>query len=427
MLKQRLLDSGSGLPSSLVLFCTDPQTSKTAPVTVSSPDPFPTHTSLKDLRALIEQESLLVQPFVFLVHGAEVPLHLEREILFFNKSASEVAIRLLPVNRERSSHASEVNLSTYKPLGDVPNDSDEESKQLQPPLLTRKISATDHLVDMFLAPGAPPTSVPSPTEQALDRVFVGFQMLENMAKDQLSQKSLLQDDQGKSIMHKKQDGREEEMKFIESFGTSVASGITSKQVIVMTKDGKFKKLGDVFQAVEYVGSLPKSWESVRWIDVQGQNYQNIAALGCELSLHPLTVDDCVETTRQKLEPFQKYLFMVLESLHHVYYFKSVDNPLRIVFTSGYVVTFHEHPLYMINCHFERTLKKLFSTAFGNSLDSFDLFHTLLSSMITTDEKAVMKIEAEVGAMEDVIYQETMKSREGFLQVFLILLAWSNSV
>jgi len=268
---------------------------------------------------------------------------------------------------------------------------------------------------MFLAPGAPPTSVPSPTEQALDRVFVGFQMLENMAKDQLSQKSLLQDDQGKSIMHKKQDGREEEMKFIESFGTSVASGITSKQVIVMTKDGKFKKLGDVFQAVEYVGSLPKSWESVRWIDVQGQNYQNIAALGCELSLHPLTVDDCVETTRQKLEPFQKYLFMVLESLHHVYYFKSVDNPLRIVFTSGYVVTFHEHPLYMINCHFERTLKKLFSTAFGNSLDSFDLFHTLLSSMITTDEKAVMKIEAEVGAMEDVIYQETMKSREGFLQ------------
>ncbi|WP_431134186.1 magnesium/cobalt transporter CorA [Psychroserpens mesophilus] len=84
-------------------------------------------------------------------------------------------------------------------------------------------------------------------------------------------------------------------------------------------------------------------EQVTWININGlNNIQDIEKLGTHYNLHPLTLEDIVNTSqRPKLEEFQNYIFIVFKML----YFKDNEElhyeHLSMVVGSDYVLTFQE--------------------------------------------------------------------------------------
>jgi magnesium transporter len=87
----------------------------------------------------------------------------------------------------------------------------------------------------------------------------------------------------------------------------------------------------------------KGNEQVTWINVNGlNNLDDIEKLGEHYSLHPLTLEDIVNTShRPKLDEFQNYIFIVFKML----YFKDNDvlqyEHLSMVIGHDYVLTFQE--------------------------------------------------------------------------------------
>ena len=84
-------------------------------------------------------------------------------------------------------------------------------------------------------------------------------------------------------------------------------------------------------------------EQVTWININGlNNIEDIEKLGTHYNLHPLTLEDIVNTSqRPKLEEFQNYIFIVFKML----YFKDNDDlqyeHLSMVVGPDYVLTFQE--------------------------------------------------------------------------------------
>jgi len=140
-----------------------------------------------------------------------------------------------------------------------------------------------------------------------------------------------------------------------------------------------------------------------WLDIENASDQEIKELGEIFELHPLTVEDCsLQTSRQKLEPFEKYIFLVFQSLHHIYHFGEVDNPIKIVLTDHYVVTFHKYPSFALEMARSRLIRIL-QTKFSESVDSIIVFHSLADSISDSDLPIVQMMEEEVNNIEGFIF------------------------
>ena len=110
--------------------------------------------------------------------------------------------------------------------------------------------------------------------------------------------------------------------------------------IVNYSNQTYKKIdsNDVEDGFHFEGN-----EQVTWININGlNNLGDIEKLGVHYNLHPLTLEDIVNTSqRPKLEEFQNYLFIVFKML----YFND-DNDLQyehlsMVVGPDYVLTFQE--------------------------------------------------------------------------------------
>ena len=84
-------------------------------------------------------------------------------------------------------------------------------------------------------------------------------------------------------------------------------------------------------------------DQITWININGlSNVQDIEKLGVHYNIHPLTLEDIVNTDhRPKLDEFENYLFVVLKML----YFKENDEltyeHISLIVGNGYVLTFQE--------------------------------------------------------------------------------------
>lgn len=86
--------------------------------------------------------------------------------------------------------------------------------------------------------------------------------------------------------------------------------------------------------------------SVTWLDVSSvEQLEVIARIGQHLHLHPLLLEDLVNTTqRPKLEDYGDYLFIILKMLDYDDASQTVTaEQLSLVLGPHYVVSFHEDP------------------------------------------------------------------------------------
>lgn len=84
-------------------------------------------------------------------------------------------------------------------------------------------------------------------------------------------------------------------------------------------------------------------DKVAWININGlNNTSEIEKLGKQYKLHPLIVEDIVNTQqRPKIEEHENYLFLVVKMLYHDDQGKFTKEHVSIVLGENYVLTFQE--------------------------------------------------------------------------------------
>jgi hypothetical protein len=89
---------------------------------------------------------------------------------------------------------------------------------------------------------------------------------------------------------------------------------------------------------------------VMWIDLEGCNVDQIVAIGERLDIHPLTVEDLAhKNVRQKLEPFDNYIFIAMQSLHHTFHSEpDQENAIKILVFPNLVLSMHFYPSFAVN-------------------------------------------------------------------------------
>jgi hypothetical protein len=166
----------------------------------------------------------------------------------------------------------------------------------------------------------------------------------------------------------------------------------------------------------------ESNQHVSWIDIEGAHVDEITELGRFLQMHPLTIEDCSSAhARQKLEPFENYLFIVLRSLHHIHYSDNKhQNPIKMVIFGNLVVTFHRYPSFAILTAMER-MKKLhsgnyFKSKYVQQIESMDILHVILDSLTETDSPIVSSLDVETEVLKQMVYEHSMSDDFDLLRV-----------
>ncbi|WP_296317716.1 magnesium/cobalt transporter CorA [Winogradskyella sp. UBA3174] len=95
---------------------------------------------------------------------------------------------------------------------------------------------------------------------------------------------------------------------------------------------------NIEDAINYKGT-----DSVTWINVDGLKYiDEIANIGKQYNLHPLVLEDIVNTTqRPKIDEYDNYLFVSLKMLYYDKDENIVIEQVSFVLGKNYVITFQE--------------------------------------------------------------------------------------
>ena len=117
------------------------------------------------------------------------------------------------------------------------------------------------------------------------------------------------------------------------------SSATDIEIVNYSKeDYKSFNSSSVKDAFDFKGN-----EHVTWININGlTNVSDIETLGLHYKLHPLTLEDIVNTSqRPKLEEFENYMFVVFKMLFIKNHDEIHYEHLSLIVGEDYVLTFQE--------------------------------------------------------------------------------------
>ncbi|MCP8687470.1 magnesium/cobalt transporter CorA [Marinobacterium sedimentorum] len=128
------------------------------------------------------------------------------------------------------------------------------------------------------------------------------------------------------------------------------------EVRIHVMDYDKQRLDEYFETSLEECARLKAFDSVTWINISGiHDVEMIIELGETFGLHPLTLEDIVNTTqRPKAEDFDDYIFMALKLLQY----DTVNNTIEtehasLILGHGYVLTFLEDSQDMFDTVRER--------------------------------------------------------------------------
>ncbi|MBT8243853.1 MAG: magnesium/cobalt transporter CorA [Winogradskyella sp.] len=168
----------------------------------------------------------------------------------------------------------------------------------------------------------------------------------------------------------------------------------------------------------------KDTDSVTWINVDGLKYTDqIENIGKQYGLHPLVLEDIVNTTqRPKIDEYKNYLFVVLKMLYYDRDENIVIEQVSFVLGKNYVITFQESEGDVFN-----TIRERLRYANGRirGLKSDYLMYALIDavvdnyfSIIETLGNKIEDLETELfaGQSRDNINVEVQQLKREILKV-----------
>ena len=185
------------------------------------------------------------------------------------------------------------------------------------------------------------------------------------------------------------------------------SNVTSIEVIYYDKD-TYKKLS--FKNITDVLKF-KETNIILWINVNGlNNLSEIEQLGVNYGIHPLTLEDTVNTLhRPKIDEFENYLFLVFKML----YFKDEEDTLvyehvSMVVGSNYVLTFQESDVDVFD-----DLRERISNSKGRirTMGSDYLMYAILDAIVDNYISVVEAFGDKIEHLEEQIFEPDANTNE----------------
>lgn len=188
------------------------------------------------------------------------------------------------------------------------------------------------------------------------------------------------------------------------------SAYTAIDIINYNKDA-YKKLEskNVEDAFNFKGT-----DHITWININGlNNVDEIEKLGAHYNLHPLTLEDIVNTNhRPKIDEFDDYLFIVLKML----YFKDDDEliyeQLSLVVGDDFVLTFQEADGDVFN-----ELRDRIATSKGRirGLGSDYLMYAIIDAVVDNYLSIIEAFGDRIEDLEDSIFDSDTDTNASSIQ------------
>ena len=177
------------------------------------------------------------------------------------------------------------------------------------------------------------------------------------------------------------------------------STTTNIEIVNYSKDNyKSFKSNAVKDAFDFKGN-----DCVTWVNIDGlNNVKDIETLGLHYKLHPLTLEDIVNTgQRPKLEEFENYMFVVFKML----FIKNDDEihyeHLSLIVGDDYVLTFQEADGDVFN-----DLRERLNSAKGRirTQGSDYLMYSILDAVVDNYFTVIEVLGDKVEDMEGLLFQ-----------------------
>ena len=188
------------------------------------------------------------------------------------------------------------------------------------------------------------------------------------------------------------------------------SKITTIEVINFDKDTyeklELKNIADTF--------IYKDTKVISWININGlSNLSEIEQLGNHFNIHPLTLEDILNTShRPKIDEFDNYLFVVFKMMNFTDDILNYEQVSMVVGTN-YVITFQESEGDVFG-----DLRDRISNAKGRirNLGSDYLMYAILDAIVDNYITVVEAFGDKIEDMESHIYESDSNSNETPIQI-----------
>lgn len=177
------------------------------------------------------------------------------------------------------------------------------------------------------------------------------------------------------------------------------SAVTAIEIINYDSDTYTKiESEDVEKAFHFKGT-----EQVTWINVNGlNNTEEIEKLGNHYGLHPLTLEDIVNTThRPKMDEFDNYLFVILKMLYIKDGTELVFEQVSIVVGDDYVLTFQEADGDVFN---DLRARIESGKGRGRHLGSDYLMYALIDAVVDHYLTVIEAFGDKIEDLEDIVFE-----------------------
>lgn len=186
---------------------------------------------------------------------------------------------------------------------------------------------------------------------------------------------------------------------------------TSVEVIKYNKD-KYEKL-DFKNITDAIGLVDKN--VISWININGlNNLSEIEKLGNNYNIHPLTLEDILNTMhRPKIDEFENYLFVVFKMLYFSEDGNLIYENVSMVVGKNYVFTFQESDGDVFN-----DLRERISNGKGRirGLNSDYLMYTILDAIVDNYITVIEAFSDKIEDLESQIFKNDSNSNETPIQI-----------
>jgi magnesium transporter len=145
-----------------------------------------------------------------------------------------------------------------------------------------------------------------------------------------------------------------------------------------------------------------------WLDLIDPNKEELDILEKVFELHPLTLEDCINTiTRPKIDQFEKYMFVVMHAADTTPRAQRVRTiELNICLGKNFVITIHQEHIKGVETAIERTQKNPSVMAKGSD----SLLHLVVDSLVDNFIPVLDVMDSKIGNIENqVLASATQKT------------------
>lgn len=169
-----------------------------------------------------------------------------------------------------------------------------------------------------------------------------------------------------------------------------------------------------------------------WVSIENASIHDYDIIGRSFNLHPLTIEDCqTHSTREKLEIFTNYLFLVLHALDNVDRSSDINKgtefitedelnaveeifpttPIRVIIFSNLILSFHHSDILTVD-----VVRRRLYRIYNNKIEATAwLQHAMLDCIVDSLLPVVESTSYEVDALDDLIYVLTGSEHRDLLR------------